>query len=292
MSTSPNNVPGKPHGMLVDPTELERVEWADSFSFASYGVRVAVRVNNASAAKRIRKNLPLGSKTNHSKVERVYSIVVRGSHSGRETLSEIYEDDTRIVGTPDRDALFKLLESNMRLFVAERARQRVFVHAGVVAWRDRAIIIPGRSYSGKSSMTAAFVRAGAIYYSDEYAVLDARGRVHPYLKPISIRENGTYDQTDYPIEALGGKAGTKPLPVQMILVSKFQPGARWRPEQLSAGKGVLELLDHTVSARYSPERALATLRQTVKGATVLKGKRGEADEVVASILQNLNSKQR
>jgi len=192
------------------------------------------------------------------------------SRSGSNALNEIYEDDVKIISTPDTDALFKLLESGMRLFVAERAKQRVFVHAGVVAWRDSAIIIPGRSYSGKSSMTAAFVRAGATYYSDEYAVLDARGRVHPYLKPISIRENGNYDQTDYPVEALGGKAGTKPLKVRLILVTKYQAGARWRPEHLSEGKGVLEILDHTVSARYKPEIALTTLRQTVKGATVLK----------------------
>jgi hypothetical protein len=30
---------------------------------------------------------------------------------------------------------------------------------------------------------AELVRAGATYYSDEFAVLDSRGRVHPFPRP-------------------------------------------------------------------------------------------------------------
>jgi hypothetical protein len=63
--------------------------------------------------------------------------------------------------------------------VAENARRWIFVHAGVVAWRGQAIVIPGATQSGKTSLVAALVRAGAEYFSDEYAVFDARGRVHP-----------------------------------------------------------------------------------------------------------------
>src|SRR6185369_13624268 len=56
--------------------------------------------------------------------------------------------------------------------VALCARDGLFVHAGVVAWRGRAILIPGRSMSGKSHLTAELVRRGAMYYSDEFAVLN------------------------------------------------------------------------------------------------------------------------
>ena len=64
--------------------------------------------------------------------------------------------------------------------VANYAPDRVFVHAGVVAWRGRALVLPGTSFAGKTTLVAELVRAGAIYYSDEYAVLDEQGRVHPY----------------------------------------------------------------------------------------------------------------
>jgi hypothetical protein len=47
---------------------------------------------------------------------------------------------------------------------------------------------------------------------------------------------------------------------------------------------VLELLSNTVAARRRPEAALSALRHVAERAPVLKGVRGEAKEVVESIL--------
>ncbi|HEX8737900.1 MAG TPA: hypothetical protein VF721_21390, partial [Pyrinomonadaceae bacterium] len=78
-------------------------------------------------------------------------------------------------------------ETQLRLTVAEYAPERVFVHAGVVAWKDLAIVIPARSFQGKTSLVAELVRRGAVYYSDEYAIFDLEGCVHPFPKTLSIR---------------------------------------------------------------------------------------------------------
>ena len=118
--------------------------------------------------------------------------------------------------------------------------------------KGQAIVIPGRSYSGKSTLVAELVRAGATYYSDEYAVLDSRGRVHPFSKPLELREEGEFRQTKITVAELGGHSGTKPLPVGLVLMTQFKNGARWRPRKLTAGKGVLEMLFNTVSARRNP----------------------------------------
>jgi len=83
--------------------------------------------------------------------------------------------------------VFEAFETDLQLYVAEMAPRRLFVHAGVVGWRGQAIIIPGRTFTGKTTLVAALVKAGATYYSDEYAVLDVRGRVHPYARPLGIR---------------------------------------------------------------------------------------------------------
>jgi hypothetical protein len=196
----------------------------------------------------------------------------------------LYQDIARIERTQDLAQLFEALSSDLRMYVAEYAKKRVFVHAGVVGWRGQAILIPGRSFSGKSTLTAELVRAGATYYSDEYAVLDARGRVHPFLKPLSLR-NGGEDQIDVPAEKLGAVAEDRPLPVGWIVVSNFKPSARWRPRILSAGQGVLELLANTVAARRQPALTLATLGKAVARASVLKSNRGEAAPTAAEILR-------
>ena len=266
------------------------LRWTEGVPFIAYGVRVGVRTNTAKALKLIYARLPLGWKPASSPVvERLYSVAVDGSGAqrGADRLHVLYENDVEIARTKDAEMLFDRLESSLRLYVAEMARRRIFVHAGVVGWRNQAIVIPARSLGGKSTLTAEFVRAGAKYYSDEYAVLDSRGRVHPYAKPISIRDDRDYKQTDYPVESFGGVAGKRPLPVGLVILADYKKGARWRPKQLSSGQAVLALLDHTVSARRYPDKAFETLREVVARARVMKGVRGEAGEVVKSVLARL-----
>ena len=75
-------------------------------------------------------------------------------------------------------------------------------------------------------------------------------------------------------------------------MTQFKNGARWRPRKLTPGKGVLEMLFNTVSARRSPEKALATLQCVTSQADVLKGIRGNATEVVPSILRKIEGRLR
>lgn len=180
-----------------------------------------------------------------------------------------------------------VLESDLRLYVAETAPRRVFVHAGAVGWRGRAVLIPGRSLSGKTMLVSELVRAGAEYYSDEYAVLDARGRVHPFAQPLGVRASGSLRQEPVDVETLGGKTGRGALPVGLVVVTGYRSKARWRPKELSAGRGALELLANTVPARRDPERVMSALQNATATATVLGGARGEARETAYRILESM-----
>jgi hypothetical protein len=51
------------------------------------------------------------------------------------------------------------------------------------------------------------------------------------------------------------------------------------------------MLFNTVSARRSPERALATLQRVAEQADVLKGVRGNATEVVDALLRRVEGNQ-
>jgi hypothetical protein len=64
----------------------------------------------------------------------------------------------------------------------------VLLHAAVVAIHGQALLFPGCSRAGKSTLAAGLVLSGYSYLSDEVAVIDgARLRVWPFPKPISIR---------------------------------------------------------------------------------------------------------
>ncbi len=164
------------------------------------------------------------------------------------------------------------------------------MHAGVVGWRGRAIVIPGHSFAGKSTLVAALVRAGATYYSDEYAVFDAHGRVHPYARPLALRDETGGPSRKVQPEALGGPPGVKPLRVGLVVVTSYHAGASWRPRRLAPGRAVMALLANTVSIRRQPERSLATLRQVALEAPVLKGVRGEVEEMVDALLNKASER--
>jgi hypothetical protein len=176
-----------------------------------------------------------------------------------------------------------LLRSRLEFRVATHAPSRLFVHAGVVEWRGQAIVLPGRSRSGKTTLVAALLRAGARYYSDEFAVLDADGQVHPWARPLRMRGPGLLPQF-HPVEALGERAGQRSLPVGLIVVTAHRTGARWRPRPLSPGQALLALIRNTVIARAHPDLTIKILGRAVRGARALASRRDEADAVAPTLL--------
>ena len=256
--------------------KIDRLGWAEGMSFTAYGLRVGVRASAPGTMDRLRPLLPPGWKPAGSpEVERLYSLIVggEGPRPNVRRFNLLYVDATRMARSMDLDAVLSNLESDLQLYIAERARRRLFVHAGVVGWHGQAIVIPGQSMSGKTSLVAALVRAGATYYSDEYAVLDARGRVHPYPTPLSIRERPDARAKKCPPEALGGRPGVGPLPVGSVSVTKYRQGARWRPRQLPPGRALLELLAHTVPVLRRPRAAIT---QAAKSGIRHAGSQGRA----------------
>src|SRR5205085_11725511 len=129
------------------------------------------------------------------------------------------------------------------------------------------------SFSGKTTLVAELVRRGARYYSDEYAVIDRHGYVHPFAKPLSLRGDG-----ERAPEELGGARGRRPLPVRAIVEAPYREGATWRPPERSAAQGALVLLSNALPARDDPPRTMSAVRAAAWEAVVLAAPRGEASE--------------
>ena len=274
--------------------KLDRLGWAAGISFTSLGVRIGIRTNSKELLGRVVAQLPAGwARSASSTVRQLYSVI-EGGTSRRPNVRAfhvLYANLDRLERTTNLEQLLASLESDIDAHIARSTRVRFFVHAGAVAWKGKAIILPGRTLSGKSTLVKEFLRAGAEYFSDEYAVLDANGSVHPFPRPLSLRrgrpEDG--DRTRMTAAELGAKAAKYPLPVSLVVLARYKHGARWRPKVLSAGEGVLGLMANTITAQSQPEKALATLEKTIRKAVVIAGNRGEAQEVVESILNNMEN---
>ncbi|MCI5075216.1 hypothetical protein [Oricola sp.] len=264
--------------------KLSRLDWKDGFAFEVEGVRIGVRVNDPNICDEFRNRLPAMAKpTSAAEFDCVFSII-RGQPSSDRRIRNhhlLYCNHTRLFRSETFDDLFQPFSSALALVVASLAKRRVFVHAGAVAWNGWAIILPGPSMAGKSTLVAA----GADYLSDEFAIIDADGLVHPYAKPISLRHGGGTAQTDHPIEAFGGRCRDRPVPLGLVLMCHFDSEAVWRPMALTPGQGLLALLANTPSSRISPHDVVPVLSSAVTRATLFSSARAEADAVAGQILQ-------
>lgn len=271
-------------GLRTGP--LDGIQWPLTMSVLAYGVHIAIRANDAGLADELTAHLPPGSQYgDFCDAERLYSLVVGEDDGSGGQRNSVYLDQAPLIRCPTLQAALRAFETDIQLHVAEMAPDRVFVHAGVVGCRGRAIMLPGRSFTGKSTLVAELIKAGADYYSDEYAVLDSAGGVHPYARPLSIRQGWGPSATKHPVEAFGARSGIEALPVGLVVVCQYRPGVQWRPQPLSPGQGALALLANTVPARRIPDLVMATLHQIVASAPVVTGERGEASEVANLILE-------
>jgi hypothetical protein len=270
--------------------KLDRLDWAEGLTLSTFGVRAGVRVNVLGVLPRVLPLLPPGWKKSHRViVERLYSLVMAQGceRAGVRRLHVLYADSTRIARDAALNRVLATLETDLHRYTAEATSDMTFLHAGVVGWQGSAIMFPGRSLSGKTTLVRAMLRLGATYYSDEFAVVDSSGLVHPFARPLGIREDSSYAQTKCSAEELGATSGVKPLPMGMAVICKYEAGAQWQPAPLSQGQGALELLANSVAVRSQPDQTLRRLQKLVRHTVFIQGTRGEAHQAAASILNLL-----
>ncbi len=158
------------------------------------------------------------------------------------------------------------------------------VHAGTVAWRERAILVPGMSHAGKSSLVAALLRRGAIYYSDEYAMIDPNGLVHPYPRPVLLRYGTCFQEPVLP-EDLNSFGGSTPVPMGWIFEVKYAEGGAWNVEPMEQSQAVFALLQNTPHILIDSPTMMSHFERAAQRATGFRGERGEADDAAERILQ-------
>lgn len=168
-----------------------------------------------------------------------------------------------------------MVDSWVHNTVALHAPGHVFVQAGVVAQGDSAIMLPGKPLTGRTTLVERLVGTGLTYFSDEYAVLDERGHVAPYRRPL-------------PSGAGANDGATEALPVGAIVATGYRPGAQWQPARRSSGEGLLTLMSHVIGAQERPAQTMQALKAVIDaGPLFLASPRGDADAAAAALLAEI-----
>lgn len=272
-------------GNSLKSRRIKKTDFNHHLFIESFGVKIDITSNHPEAIEAVRKtieeNLP-GCVTEIEETETEYQFLVVWNKSGKGSL---LKNGEIIYPNSKREEMLGYFVTELRRLIAEFSVGRIFIHSGAVSWKGKAILFPAKSFHGKTSLTAALVKRGALYYSDEYAVLDDEGFIHSFPKPLSIRgEIDEYQQVEYPVEKLGGIAAKEKTRVGLVLITEYKSSARWNPRILSPARGIMEIIKHTVPIRNNPAFALKVLDKVANQALIVKSKRGDVSESADRIL--------
>ena len=129
-----------------------RFRWAGEIFFEGYGARIGVRFTDRHLGAQLALRPSPGTHlAPPGKVDRTLSVF---RDEGRYW---IYGDDDMKCQPELQADLLDAFDTHLRAAFAEFARHTLFVHGGAVGWKGKAVIFPGKSQAGKSTLVAALV---------------------------------------------------------------------------------------------------------------------------------------
>ena len=194
--------------------------------------------------------------------------------------------DSSIADSSDPGYVAAILLDEVTRALTSDSRSLVF-HAAAVAWRDRAVVLPGRTGAGKSTLAASLVRRGCTFLSDEIACIDDDHAVCSFPRPFAFKRRGlavaqrwfdidaaagltleTPTGTLVPACLLGGVDYSRAWKAGAIVFPTWAEGTSLEVQPMSRAETALGLMASLVNARNLPGHGLGDvvrLAQHVRG---------------------------
>ena len=255
------------------------------FGVRAYGCNIRVETPSLEAHSTLQRHI-LPSLPRMDITSDPPHVVVRVSQD--EGLFQAFVDEKLVASASDPMAIVSPLIKLLDDTVIERLTGLRAVHAGAVVWNQRALLLPGSTHAGKSSLVAELLRRGATYFSDEFALIDPQGFVYPYPRPLLLR-NGRPQQSPVLPQEFNVPIGDAPAPVGWILALEYVPGSTWYVSSLPHGEAVMMLLKNTPHYLAEMPDLVEVFQRAVAGASCFSGQRDEAVPAVDHILKIVES---
>ena len=266
---------------------LERVEWKINFGFECYGVKIGIRTDSLQMKSTLKKMLPeVGLVSDFEGAQETVSLVAAAEKS----VNGLYfNDEPALKFEKYQDILLEgLIDKFLIILAISSLPTNFYLHAGAILWNNQGIILPGESFSGKTTLVKEFIKAGAVYVTDDLTVLTKNGEILPFPRTLAIRtETGRELRT---AEFFGARTLTEKVKLKTILFAEFEEKAEWKPQILPPGQAVMKLMDnfyYKPAIREAPAQIVKALAGLTNGIKIFTGKRGDAIKVVEWAAANL-----
>jgi len=172
--------------------------------------------------------------------------------------------------------------------VVHRMKTFKAVHAGAVLIKEKALLLPGLTHAGKSSLVAELLRRGASCFSDEYALIDSEGCVHSYPRPLLLRNGGPLQSLVLPKE-LHASYAIRTAAVGWIMALDYGAGEVWDVHEISQGEAVMLLLRNTPHEMAQSPEMIEFFLRVATNAICYQGRRCDVAEAATHILKLIGS---
>ncbi len=192
--------------------------------------------------------------------------------------------------------------------VVRRMDDFLQLHAGVMERDGVGVVFPAAPGSGKTTLCAGLLSRGWRFLSDEFALIDGEGMIHPYPKALCIKE-GSFEVMEHlglpmvqPRRYRKGKKGRvayvnprvagddslgRKCRLGHVVFPKFEQGATPRLRSLTRGETGFELAQLSFNLRKKGNEGMTMLMGALQGADCHRLESGDIDRTCDLIEKSL-----
>jgi hypothetical protein len=228
-----------------------------------------------------------------------YSVVDRGPDARNRYA--LYFGRARLALTASGSFVVATLLWHVNRQAIESAPDFVLVHAGAVAWDGDAALFPAPMDSGKTTLVAGLVRAGARYLSDEAAAIDPETLlVHPFPKSLTVGGGSRevladlrpavdpevarrYSIADWHVDARAIRADAlaPPTLARFVVALRYERGARTALAPMSRAEAVMEMGQNSFNLARHGRRGVEALAGVARRCACYRLVVGDLDAACA-----------
>ena len=173
--------------------------------FIAYGTRFEIRADDAAGLAALAARAGTLDWTASTASDPAVRYRLERRSSGEAAPDFTLRAGDEVLAEGGADEVLESFEDHAKLQTALHARDVVFVHAGAVSWRDRAIVIPGASRAGKSTSSARCSTKARRTTLTSSPCSTPLAVYSPYTLPLSIR-------TDDPASGSASRSARRQTP--------------------------------------------------------------------------------
>ncbi len=205
---------------------------------------------------------------------------------GKEPILSLWHEGERLYLGRCRYDLAYILINEIIYQCIEDNRTGHAIHAAAIGFDKGAVLLPGKSGSGKSTFATWLVSQGCNYLTDELVILAGNEqRLHPFTRPFSIKTGSSSVISSFlqydPKEVISGADGfmlphrlvnpdfsTFSPSLSLILFPEYKEGATSELVKLSAAFGCAKLMECYVNARNIQGHGISQLAEYTRNTPI------------------------